>query len=195
MILDGLDGGGTEIYKEVGDLLRLWYPNKFLRTFEWCSGAGKIGYHLLETGITDSLCLADIHEPAVTAQIQYAENKNITHLVKSYVSDNLNNIPDDEKWDLVVANPPHFVTPIYAWPSLDTRFYVDQDWRLHRDFFANIKKFLLPGAKIFLWEACFGSSVETFRPWFSAAGLRYVNSGPAVTSDDPSYWYWLLLEN
>jgi methylase of polypeptide subunit release factors len=194
--MEELDGGGTEIYQEIIDLLKQWYPgHKFDRTFEWCAGPGIIGFHLLDAGVTNTLCLADIYEPAVAAQKERSSYAQYQNYVSTYLSDNLKNIPDTEQWDLVVGNPPHFANSIQHAQNTPLRLYVDQSWQLHKEFFANIKKFLKPNAKIFLWEAAWGSSVETFRPWIEQAELRINRYGSAVTTEDKDYWYWIEIIN
>ena len=40
---------------------------KQARTFEWCAGLGFGGFSLLEAGLTETLCLADINSQAVDA--------------------------------------------------------------------------------------------------------------------------------
>ena len=67
--------------------------------------------------------------------------------VAVYHSDNLDDIPPSEQWDLVVGNPPHFVD---ISPG-ELRFH-DQDWKLHRRFFATIGGLLKPGGVIVLLE-------------------------------------------
>jgi 23S rRNA G2069 N7-methylase RlmK/C1962 C5-methylase RlmI len=74
-----------------------------------------------------------------------------------------------EQWDLVVGNPPHFVD---ISPG-ELRFH-DEDWELHRRFFATIGRFLKPGGMIVLLENNRGSTAETFRSMIEAAGLCIV---------------------
>lgn len=194
--MEQLDGGGTEIYQEIINLLKEWYPGHlFDRTFEWCAGPGIIGFHLLDAGLTNTLCLADVYEPAVVAQKEIIDCLKCQHRVSTYLSDNLKHIPKTERWDLVVGNPPHFPNSVQKHSGTNLRLYVDQDWNIHKEFFTDIKQFLNPGAKIFLWEAQWGSSVETFRPWIESAGLKISRYGDAVTTADKDYWYWIEITN
>lgn len=68
---------------------------------------------------------------------------------------------------MVVGNPPHFVDISRG----ELRFH-DEDWKLHRRFFAKIGRFLKPGGIIL--ENNRGSTAETFRGMIEAAGLSIV---------------------
>src|SRR5262249_15204891 len=83
--------------------------------------------------------------------------------VAVYRSDNLDEIPAAEPWDLVVGNPPHF-----ADTSPSELRYHDADWQLHRRFFGAVGRFLKPGGMIVLLENNAGSTAETFRPIIEA---------------------------
>jgi SAM-dependent methyltransferase len=139
------------------------------RVFEWCAGPGFIGFALLGYGFCDTLCLADVNPEAVEACRRTIAQNRLAERVAVYHSDNLEGIPASEQWDLVVGNPPHFVD---VSPG-ELRFH-DQDWKLHRRFFATIGRFLKPGGVIVLLENNRGSTAETFRNMLEAAGLSIV---------------------
>jgi hypothetical protein len=52
----------------------------------------------------------------------------------------------------------------------ELRFF-DERWSLHRDFFADVGKFLKPGGMIVVVENNHGSTAETFRSMIDEAGL------------------------
>ena len=164
---DHLDGGGR-----TSEYLPLFHDlgmPRQSRVFEWCAGPGFIGFALLGHGFCDSLCLADVNPEAVEAcRLTVAQN-GLTERVAVYQSDNLNDIPPSEQWDLVVGNPPHFID---ISPG-ELRFH-DPDWNLHRRFFAAIGRFLKPSGMIVLLENNRGSTAETFRSMIGAAGLCVV---------------------
>ena len=89
--------------------------------------------------------------------------------VAAYLSDNLQSIPPSERWDLVVANPPHFADDYIG----HLRAH-DPDWRIHREFFRTVAPFLNPGGLIILQENNAGSTVETFRSMIEQSGLAIV---------------------
>jgi len=166
---DHLDGGGRTSGMEYLPLFHdLGMPRQG-RVFEWCAGPGFIGFALLGYGFCDTLCLADVNPEAVEACRRTVAQNRLADRVTIYHSDNLEAIPAPEQWDLVVGNPPHFVD---ISPG-ELRFY-DQDWTLHRRFFATIGRFLKPGGMIVLLENNCGSTAETFRAMIEAAGLHIV---------------------
>jgi SAM-dependent methyltransferase len=166
---DHLDGGGRTSGMEYLPLFHdLGMPLQ-PRVFEWCSGPGFIGFALLGHGFCDTLCLADINPEAVEAcRLTLAQNA-LAERVTVYQSNNLEDIPSSEQWDLVVGNPPHFID---ISPG-ELRFH-DQDWTLHRRFFATIGRFLKPSGMIVLLENNRGSTADTFRSMIEAAGLCIV---------------------
>lgn len=56
----------------------------------------------------ETLCLADVNPRAVRACRKTIRERGLENRVTVYESDNLDAIPADERWDLVVSNPPHF---------------------------------------------------------------------------------------
>ncbi len=140
------------------------------RVFEWCAGPGFIGFSLLAHGLCESLCLADVTPGAVRAARLTVRRNGLGRRVSVYRSDNLKQVPADERWTLVVGNPPHFDDDTFA---DDIRSY-DRDWHLHREFFRDVGRFLAPGGVIVLQENNEGSTAETFRPMIEAAGLKIV---------------------
>lgn len=160
------------------------------RVFEWCAGPGFIGFSLLANGLAETLCLADINIEAVEACRRTIAENGLAGRVSVYRSDNLRNIPDSERWDLVVSNPPHFVDD---WIG-DLRTY-DDGWHIHRDFFTSVGVFLKSGGVIVLQENNRGSTGEIFRPMIEAAGLSIVfvaECRPERTSYDRFYFIGIM---
>jgi SAM-dependent methyltransferase len=166
---DHLDGGGRTSGMEYLPLFHDLEMPRQARVFEWCAGPGFIGFALLGYGFCDTLCLADVNPEAVQACRRTVVQDRLAERVAVYHSDNLDDIPASERWDLVVGNPPHFVD---ISPG-ELRFH-DEGWKLHRRFFAAIGRFLKPGGIIVLLENNRGSTAETFRGMIEAVGLCIV---------------------
>jgi SAM-dependent methyltransferase len=185
-----LDGGGREFGQDFIPFLRKRGMPRQRRVFEWCAGPGFIGFSLLGHGLADTLCLADINPAAVAACRRTVRDNGLGERVTVYLSDNLAAIPPSERFDLVVSNPPHFADQ-YARDFVrgDRRAH-DPGWRIHRDFFSNIARFLAPGGVIVLQENNQGSRADTFRDMIADAGLviRFVD-GEAPPVQDPTYYY------
>jgi methylase of polypeptide subunit release factors len=175
--LPALDGGGMTLGQQYLDVIRQ-KTGKVGHVFEYCAGPGFIGFSLLASGLCDKLTLADVNPEAVKAvRATIAENK-LEDRVAVYESDCLDQIPETEKWDLVVSNPPHF--------DGDETDYkrairlVDPGFEIHRKFYRDVKKFLNPGASIIFQENSTATRAEDFEQMIIANGLKLVEvfSGP-----------------
>jgi methylase of polypeptide subunit release factors len=148
-----LDGGGTGFGLEYVDLVRERYgPVNHL--FEWCSGPAFIGYNLLDHQLARQLTASDIYKPAIDSVKQTRDMNRIANGVEAYNVGKVSDLPLELKFDLVVANPPHFLK--YPGES-NARRYVDSNWHIHEEFFANIASYLAPNARILLQENQLGS--------------------------------------
>jgi len=145
---DHLDGDGRAMAESFVTLIKEKYAHRlpFDCCYEWCSGPGFIGFALLAAKLCNRLVLADINPEAVELAKQTVNKNNLGSSVSVYLSDNLSAIPQKEKFDLVVANPPNFycINPLH--PS-HNRFIGDlrpndTEWLIHADFYRNIRKYL-----------------------------------------------------
>ena len=160
-----LDGGGTTFGQDYLPVLANKYPGRmFNRAYEWCSGPGFIGFSLLSHGVCKTLCLSDLYDPSITAAevtINYEPNV-CNKLVTTYLCKDIGLIPKHEKFDLVVANPPHF-NDFNGIPQNDytgIRISKDINWRAHTNFFNNIKQHLTPDGVILLQEHIHGAKLQ-----------------------------------
>jgi tRNA1(Val) A37 N6-methylase TrmN6 len=186
-----LDGGGRTFGRDFIPFFDDRQMPKQARVFEWCTGPGFIAFSLLAYGFADTLCLADVNPLAVEACRRTVRENGLSGKVSIYLSDNLKDIPPSEKWDLVVSNPPHFDQD----PSIIDLRSRDIGWQIHRDFFADIGKFLKPGGVIILQESNQGSTAETFRAMIEEAGFQIVfvhNCAPAPTRYERLYFIGIM---
>lgn len=188
-----MDGGGTWFGQEYVDVIKQRYPGPFERCYEWCAGPGYIGFSLLDHGLCESLCLSDVYDEAI-ARAQETAVVNKLNNVSAYVTGTVAGLPDREKFDLVVANPPHFL----QCPGDDNyqRIAVDQNWAAHHEFFSNIGKHLQPGAVILLQENQAGSlnREKDFEQFIDDAGLKITdvfNSPNHYTPDHYTQIYYI----
>ena len=145
-----LDGGGSilaPVFKELLD------GKKFNTAFEWCAGPAWIGMWLLENGICETLVTGDINEKTVNF-VKESANKH-SYNIRAYHSDNLNQIPESEKFDLVIANPPNYCNIQETHPLGYLRYNLrpsDVDWKIHKDFYKSIGRHLNENAVMFISE-------------------------------------------
>jgi methylase of polypeptide subunit release factors len=179
------NGGGTWFGQEYIDILKSRYPDKqFNRCLEWCAGPGYIGYNILDHGICQHLCLIDkfaeaIEFAQITAQQCPAQ-------VSFYVTDTLSVLPESEKFDLVVANPPHYL----ECPGDENyqRIAVDKDWQAHKDFYQHIGKNLVDNGIILMQENMAGSlaGANDFEVLINAGGLEITDCFTSLRYFDTS---------
>jgi hypothetical protein len=184
-----LDGGGHDFGQDYHRVLREVRPEGCVRLFELCAGPGYIGYSLLAAGFCRQLVLADINPVAIKAARKTAEFNKLGS-VTIYQSDGLRRIPAIERWDVVVGNPPWSLPPDETNRHDKTLLYYDKDWNLHRDFYANVKKYLNPGAIVLLQEKASFTDPAIFEPLIKAGGGvldRYI-SGPDLGSLGKLYY-------
>ena len=185
-----LDGGGSAFGQDYVPFLHDCGMPKQARVFEWCAGPAFIGFALLGYGLCDTLCLADINPAAVRACRRTIAENGLADRVAVYRSDNLDDIPSSERWDLVVGNPPHF-----DWTQIGEIRIADSGWHIHRRFFQTVDCFLKPSGVILLQENNHGSTPETFRQMIEDAGFTIVlahNAEPRITPYTRYYYLGIM---
>lgn len=143
------------------------------------AGPSFIGFSLLAFGICKYLTVADINDKALDNVRETVKYNRLKNKVKIYKSDVLDGIPEDNKFDLVVGNPPHFPSK-ESWNKVSNENdditilkAVDENWKLHKKFYNNIKKYLNENAKVILVENSQGSSPSDFIQLIKEGGLKY----------------------
>lgn len=184
----GLHGGGLAFGQDFTRVLLELGQKRCESLFEFCSGPGYIGYSLLANGFCDRLTLADVNPVAVEAAVFTARYNGIAHRVSVHLSDGLRQVPAEERWDLVVGNPPHFLPKRSGDDSL---LMFDPDWAVHRNFYSSVGRHLQPGARVVLVEARDGSTPETFAPMIESGGGKLVATvaGTDLAGRENGYYY------
>lgn len=160
------------------------------RVLELCSGPGFIGFSLLAAGRCRYLALADINPAAVSVANRTVAHNGLYDRTAVYLSDALDGVPSTERFDLIIANPPHFEISPPEGPSLLTD---DPQWQLHRRLYQSMAKFLAPGGTILFQENSEGSTPETFLPMIEAGGLQHIQTlWSRHQAARPSFYYlWI----
>ncbi|RXG84478.1 methyltransferase [Bradyrhizobium zhanjiangense] len=192
---DNLDGGGLKFADDYLDLFNCFKDRpRFQRMFEWCCGPAFIGYSMLASDICESLCLADFYGPAIDAAQYTARKNNIEDRVTIYQGHGLLALPDSEKFDLIVGNPPNHVGPVMWYSHVEPHIYVDNNWLLHREFFSGIRKHLERDGLIVLFENSRASHIDTFRPMLESSGLK-ISGWRWSRRFDTQYWYLFIIRD
>lgn len=184
------DGGGTNLCNQIKETLKTKYKNRiFKNCLEWCSGPGMIAYDLYSHKIVENLSLLDMNGEVLKTARQIAKDNNISDKVKTYVATSPNFLPANEKFDLIVGNPPFYKNLnndkkivnnfVNRWDDNQRRIGEDKDWATHIDFFKCIKNYLSDDGLIILVEAKEASTVDTFKPMIDQGGLKIIDSYPS----------------
>ncbi len=149
-----LDGFGSRLARPFAQYLRQAGNPPYGRCLEWCAGPGFIGVTLLRAGLIKELVLAD-KNPALEPWIARTRKANGLDFT-FYRSDNFQDIPADERFDLVVGNPPSYCNlnpdhPLFDARRDDPRPH-DPDWTIHQAFYATVRRYLRPGGELFISE-------------------------------------------
>lgn len=168
-----MDGGGTWFGQEYPAVIAEHFPDRrFRHCLEWCSGPGFIGYALLSHDLVESVTFMDCHAPAIERVRETADQHGIQDLVQAYYASEIQQLPRDLQFDLVVANPPHFLeTPTKH--ENNQRIEVDEQWHTHREFWSNIAHYLEPGGVVLLQENRTGSRCSEWIAMIHGSGLHF----------------------
>ena len=166
-----LHKGGMSFGQDFPRVLNELGVGRCSRLFEYCAGPGYIGYSLLAAGWCETLALADISRDAVSAAARTAEYNRLDERVSVYESDGLDQIPADERWDLVVSNPPHFLPDVEGTDDIQV---FDRDWKVHGRFYESVKRHMNPGGLVVMVENASGSDPRLFEQMILAGGGRPV---------------------
>lgn len=189
---NALNGGGMIQANYYLDIIKTRYNGKvFKKCYEWCSGPGFIGFSLLGHGLCESVCFSDVYSPAINCVKDSIKHNNSKGT--AYLGSELSCLPDNEIFDLVVSNPPHFKqsADFHTNNKHDLRLNVDLNWQAHKDFFNNIKKHLAADGIVLLQENTDGSALDIFLPFINTSGLKVTDvfCNAEYSSDDNSFYY------
>lgn len=166
------------------------HSQHYRHAHEWCCGSGAIGFHLLHSGLCDRLTLSDISELDLLGCAYTAAANDIQSSVNIYQIERIADLPIDERWDLVIANPPwRSYVPEVPWGKLtqeEIRTMVDPDWIVHNQMWQDITAYLAGDVDLYFYEDLNFSNDQTWKDQIQASGLRihdvYHNFGPFKSS-------------
>jgi len=174
---DFMYGNGTLHCQNYPRVLKFLYPDrKFLHCMEWCAGPGFIGYRLLSDGLCDSLTLMDQYRPSLSAAEKTyrsrparLKNAKINVIHQSRIES-----IGDQKYDLIVGNPPNHNNKQIAFDLgfFQQRTTQDPEWKIHTEFFLNIKKNLTNDGVILLVKHIDGSQPSDHVDAIDRGGLQ-----------------------
>lgn len=172
--LPELDGGALDFGEEA-------FTNTVKKMYgsvgticEFCAGPGFIGFALLARGLCKKLCLVDINPLAIECCKKTIKENGLEDSVTTYVSDGLKQVPQKEKWDLVVSNPPHFdgTQKMYE----NDIIAIDPGWVIHEKFYHEVPHHLSRNGQVLFLENITGAPVEMWKVMIEKNGLKFVST-------------------
>lgn len=133
-----------------------------LRVLDICCGVGIIGLtifsQLKREGVVHAIGLSDVNVFNLNV-LQRALKKNalsslVGNEIKFWLSDGFAHIPPDEKFDLIVSNPPHFPRDNFTSKSFspDVLGTFDAQWAFHAAFYRQCHEYLTPRGEVWFLE-------------------------------------------
>lgn len=163
-----IDGGGMYFAKDFVDIVKARF-GKVNYLCEFGCGPGFIGFALLTSGLCKKLCLTDINPLAIEACVKTIKENGLRGKVTTYVSETLKTIPEKEKWDLVVSNPPHSDGLIKDYRK--DLINIDPGFRIHREFYKNVPSHLSNHGSVLFVENFKGSDTGMWKMMAVKNGL------------------------
>lgn len=183
-----IDGGGRQMKDDLITAICATGKSQYNRAYEWCAGFGVLGYEVLGMNLAKNIVFSDYYDVAVKSCISTANENGLGDRVTGYVTPCIGNIPEHEKWDLVVSNPPHSSLGEVFFDTMNNdperhhdyiensaRLVVDEQWGIHKEFYANIRSHLTDDADLYIIEAV---QDKLFDQLIDDAGLYIVKKHP-----------------
>lgn len=174
-----------------------------LSVLDFCSGQGCVGLSLFEEAKDriERVGYVDVNffnllalEKTLVELRDYADEDLARH--EPILSNALKCLAPDDKYDLILSNPPHRDVkdghPMTTDFSIKNLFLVDPGWRLHVEFYAKVHEHLLPSGECWFIELD-GSPRERFEEMIQAnPRLEYLGHyAQAKLGDEPPSYYWM----
>lgn len=153
-----IDNGNHELSAELAKLVK---ENKIYvcnRILDYCPGFGCVGLDMLALGTTNHVVFADTDEKTVLNCLETSKRSSILFYTTGYGLDSISDLPDSEKYDVVVAT-------------------MQDDEKKYIDFFQNIHSYLTIYADIYLIENKDKPKIKT-SDYIPLKNVYYVKSFP-----------------
>jgi UDPglucose 6-dehydrogenase len=180
-----LDGGGANCSEDIVNVVKQLRTSKYQNALEWCAGMGAIGFDILGHNLSERVAFHEAISFAEPTIVRNALDNDLLERIKVYISNTISSLPNEEKFDLVFANPPH-VDDFFSFLRNSrmqrgnpasflsaARMCVDHKFAAHKEFFKNIRNYLTDDADVLLIE---NTDNFTLKGWARENGLQHINS-------------------
>lgn len=187
------DAEGKHFGQNLVRAVKYLYPDQQFNTvLDWCSGAGFIGFRMLNDGLCKNVTFVERFAPEVQACWKTVNlMPKRFHTSQIHVFSSVAEINTQQKIDLVVSNPPppepSMIGAILGNSEDQTRTALDVDQAAHLDFFNNIQPHLNPGAHIVIQACSYRCSPETYAGYVENTPLQITRM--VQERIDPDFYY------
>jgi len=165
------NGGGMHFGQDYINVIRDRY-GPLPKVYEFCSGPAFIGFSMIGANlIKEKLVLSDIHTPVKDSINRTLLNNDLGDLTCTFYNTNKVSSIEEDNIDLVISNPPHFASSPQWLKNLDKRIYLDEGWKIHKEFYENIKDKISNKGIILIQENSLGSNISDFTNMINDSGL------------------------
>jgi methylase of polypeptide subunit release factors len=172
-----------------------------LRVLDLGCGVGIIGLTMLsrlgDDRIIDRMGFADINIFNLQSLRRTVEvnglKQSLDGRMNVYLSDSLAQIPAEDRFDLIVCNPPHYrgvdlTRGSHATLPRGIGTY-DAEWRFHASIYAQAREHLTDTGELWMFENSAASTSQDFLPFVEGSGLRLVEQ---ISEPLDSRFYWMI---
>lgn len=171
-----------------------------LRILDVCCGVGIIGLtifsRLRDESIVEKAGFVDINIFNLNSLERTLKRNNMGDLIGDkidfWLSNSLNGVPESEKFDLIVSNPPHFFSEAHTANSLSPGRLgtYDAEWSFHKSFYSRCHNYLTERGEIWFLENGDAIDAGGLLPMIKAnPQLQYV--GQLTEPLDPVF-FWMF---
>ncbi len=162
---------------------------KELKILDICCGVGIIGLTIFsilrKEGNVKEAVFADINIFNLNSLYKTLTKNNLDQLlgnkIRCYLSDGLNHIPRDEKFDIIVSNPPHYFAPSFSKEQMfltpNRLGSYDPGWNFHKSFYGQCHHYLTERGEVWFLENGSAANEKDFLPFIeNNEQLKYIRN-------------------
>jgi methylase of polypeptide subunit release factors len=171
-----------------------------LSILDICCGVGVIGLTIFselgDESTVKKVAFSDINIFNLNSLRRTLKINNLDELlgdeISIWLSDSLSAIPDEQRFDLIVSNPPHFLSNDHTANLLSPNRLAtyDANWSFHTSFYSECHKYLTERGEVWFLENGDAVTASELLPFIEAnPNLEYVKE--IVEPSDPTY-FWMF---
>lgn len=170
----------------INHLLGLMRGRPGLKVLDMFAGSGAIGLCLAREGKPDFVDFSDVNFWAVRSIREGKELNGIT-VGQVWLSEGWQGIPEGQRYDLIVGNPPHHAEMELSAPGKLPG--ADPAWGVHHEFFREAHKRLEPGGRIVFVESALSASLRDFYETLAVRHPQYVVDRITPLPNNRAYYF------